>query len=113
MEAVAELAAANARIDAKAEAVVKAETELHDARAAYRDAFATALKAGWTAAELAQTGNPAERGQDTRRARSSRRRNTTSTMADPAPAPATPSHTPGPAELNPVQHPEPMPVAGD
>ncbi|MGD9526414.1 MAG: hypothetical protein AB7I38_11640 [Dehalococcoidia bacterium] len=113
-DAVGELAEANARIDAKTEAVAKAETELHDARAAYRDKFAAAVRAGWTPAELAATGNPAERGQDTRRPRRALARGATSAATADARAQAPdPIHTHEPAATGPNQRADPMPVAGE
>jgi len=46
--------------DAKAAAVVQAQTALHDARAECRAKFAAALALGWAAEQLAETGNPAK-----------------------------------------------------
>jgi hypothetical protein len=95
VEVVAELAEAGARIDAKAAAVVQAQTALHDARAEYRAKFAAALALGWTAEQLAETGNPAERGEDTLRSRGRRRRPaSSSTQTDATPPSPTQIHTP-------------------
>lgn len=113
IEVVAELAEAGARIDAKAAAVVQAQTALHDARAQYRAKFAAALALGWTAEQLAKTGNPAERGDETPRSRGRRRRPASSaTQTDTTPPRPTQIHTPELPAHDPFPQAEPMPVAG-